>query len=241
MSVRAGLLFLALFACLAAPLRAQPLVAELGRGRVEITTAFAGDSVLVFGAFDPPGDVVVVVRGQPRPTTVRRKVSVAGIWINGPSARFASLPSFYAVGGTRPVWEAMDTAERRGATVGLDTVAMLSRGSQDPSFRDALIRIRDTQGLYNGRIEVHVIGGRLFRAQIPVPALIEPGDYLIDVMLVREGRIAARQELGLAVVRTGFAADVNRVAHEQPALYGLACIAIAAFAGWAGAILFRRS
>ncbi len=240
MSARFALL-LALFAGLAAPLSAQPLVAELGRARVEITTAFVGDSVLVFGAFDPPGDVVVVVRGQPRPAVVRRKVNVAGIWINGPSARFASLPNFYAVGGTRPVWEAMEPNERRGATVGLDTVSMLSRGSQDPAFRDALIRIRDTQGLYNGRIGVDVIGGRLFRAQVPIPALIEPGDYLIDVMLVREGRIMARQELALAVVRTGFAADVNRVARQQPALYGLACIAIAAFAGWAGAFLFRRS
>lgn len=240
MTLRAALV-LAWFVACAAPLRAQPLVAELGSERVEITTAFSGDSVLVFGAFEQPGDVVIVARGAARPVTVRRKVNVAGLWINGPSARFVSLPNFYAVGGTRPVWEILETGERRSATVGLDTVATLSRGSQDPSFRDALIRIRDNQGLYEGEIEVRVIGGRLFRAVVPIPALIEPGEYHIEALLVRDRRIVARQELPLAVVRSGFAADVNRVAHQQPALYGLACILIAAFTGWAGAFMFRRS
>jgi len=226
---------------LALPLRAQPLVAELGRNVVEVSTAFAGDSILVFGAFEPPGDIVIVARGDARTTVVRQKVSVGGIWLNGPSARFMNLPSFYAVGATGPLTEIVDPYERRGATIGLDTVSMLSRGSQDPAFREAVIRIRSAQGLYESNVPVQVVGGRLFHARVPFPSLVEPGSYRIDVMLVRDRRVVARQELPVSVRRVGFAADVSQVATAQPALYGLGCIAIAAMAGWLGAFLFRRS
>lgn len=234
-------LLVALLVAFAGVARAQPLVAELGRSRIEITTSFTGDSVLVFGAFERPGDVVVVARGPARPVVVRRKINIAGIWINGPSERFDHMPNFYAVGGTRPVFDVINPADRREAVIGLDTISRLSHGDQDPDFRDALIRIRDNEGLYRGQVNVDVIGGRLFRARVPVPALIEPGRYLIDALLVRDGRILARQELPLDVVRVGFAAEVNRMANENPAAYGLACVAIAACAGWLGAFLFRRS
>lgn len=233
------ILFVLLLAGL--PLRAQPLVAELGKDVIEVSTAFAGDTLLVFGAFEPPGDVVVVARGEPRTSTVRQKVSFAGIWLNGPSARFRSLPAFYAVGATRPVTEILEASERRGATVGLDTLATLSRGSQDPAFREALIRIREAQGMFVPEVPMDVVGGRLFHARVPVPSLVEPGNYRVEVLLVRDGRVVARQELPWSVSRVGFAAEVNRAATTQPALYGLACILIAAFAGWLGAFLFRRN
>jgi len=42
------------------------------------------------------------------------------------------------------------------------------------------------------------------------------------------------------VERTGSAAWIADVARGQPVLYGLACIVLAAFAGWLGSVLFRR-
>ena len=47
--------------------RATPLVADLSDYLVAITTGFSGTNVLLFGAIDEPGDVVVVVRGSDRP------------------------------------------------------------------------------------------------------------------------------------------------------------------------------
>ena len=58
-------------------------------------------------------------------------------------------------------------------------------------------------------------------------------------MLMAAG-VAARQELSLQVVRTGSAAWISNVARDQPVLYGMACIMLAAFAGWLGSVLFRR-
>ena len=61
------------------PARAvEPLVADLSKHLVAITTGFAGTDVLLFGAVEElagasGGDVVVEVRGPHRSETVRRK------------------------------------------------------------------------------------------------------------------------------------------------------------------------
>jgi len=50
----------------------------------------------------------------------------------------------------------------------------------------------------------------------------------------------ARQELRLDIVRSGTAAWIADIARGMPVLYGVACILLAAFAGWLGSVLFRR-
>ena len=44
--------------------QAVPLVADLSNHPVAITTGFTGTDVLLFGATDGPGDVVIVVSGR---------------------------------------------------------------------------------------------------------------------------------------------------------------------------------
>ena len=49
------------------------LVADLSQHLVAITTGFAGTDVLLFGATEGEGEVVVIVRGPDRPVTMHRK------------------------------------------------------------------------------------------------------------------------------------------------------------------------
>ena len=69
-----------------------PLVADLSEHLVAITTGFAGADVLLFGATDAEGDVVVVVRGPSQPVTLHRKGRVLGIWANTASMNFSREP-----------------------------------------------------------------------------------------------------------------------------------------------------
>jgi hypothetical protein len=57
---------------------------------------------------------------------------------------------------------------------------------------------------------------------------------------VRSRRIAAREELTFRVDRVGAADRIATVAELQPVVYGVACVLLAALAGWLGSILFRR-
>ncbi|MDT8352712.1 TIGR02186 family protein [Roseomonas mucosa] len=229
------------------PLQGSPaLVTQLGQPSVEVTTAFAGTDVLVFGATErpigPSGDNVIVVgQGPAQSQVVRRRTRVLGAWINGRSARFDDVPSWYALTGTEPLRSLLGQDERRALQLGLNALARRVQGSSDPDFRQALVDRKVAADLWQeDKAPVQVSGGRLFHARLSLPSIVPPGSYFVQVLLVREGRVVARQELPFEVRRVGTAAEITTVSHEQPLLYGLACIALAAFAGWIGSVIFRR-
>lgn len=244
------LLFWALPAAAQAPApgNTPPLTADLSTDRVEISTGFTGASVIVFGATEnligPQSgeDVIVLAWGPPLPTVVRRKVNVLGFWVNGPSATFPEVPGFYAIASTRPVWEVLPEDTRRTAHLGLDALPLRAVGAQAPAFRAALLELKQRDGRWQEyAAPVHLAGGRLFSARISFPDTVQTGDYRIEVLLVRERRIVARQSLFLRVDRIGTAASIAHVARTLPLVYGVSCILLAALAGWLGSVIFRRS
>jgi uncharacterized protein (TIGR02186 family) len=242
-------LWLALLLLLApAPAGAdRALVSRLSEARVEITTAFTGAAILVFGATEQPlgegagRDVLIRVEGPAQPMTVRRRVRVAGLWVPGPSATFPEVPSFYALAGTRPHWEVLGEAERAAARLGLINLPMRGVGEQAPVFRAALLTLKQEAGLWVEQPEpVSVEGARLFSARIPLPSTVAPGEYRVSVLLVAEGRVMEWEEHRLSVDRIGTAATIAGLADHWPLLYGLMSVLLAALAGWLGSILFRR-
>src|SRR3954469_6878606 len=92
-----GALLVLSLLCWGSAARAEGLVADLTSHLIAITTGFTGASVVLFGATDGPGDVIVAIRGPEREMTVRRKSRVAGIWVNTQEVTFGNLPSFYAL------------------------------------------------------------------------------------------------------------------------------------------------
>lgn len=235
---------------LARPAAAQeelPLVAALSLTEVEITTGFTGATLTIFGSTEQPlgpgGDeVLIVVRGPTRPIVVRRKVQVAGlIWVNGPAARFAEVPGFYAIAGTRPAWQILPEPVRQQNGLGLDALPLTSTGARSPAFRAALLSLEAETGVWiEDELPVEINGSRLFHMRLALPATVPTGDYRVEVLLVRSRRIAARQDLSFRVERTGTADRIATVAESQPLVYGLLCVILAAVAGWLGSVLFRR-
>ncbi|MCH8835186.1 MAG: TIGR02186 family protein, partial [Proteobacteria bacterium] len=82
---------------------AEELVVDLSRSVVAITAGFVGSELLLFGATDGEGDLVVIVRGPLRDEIGRRKERVAGIWVNRDELLFTGVPAFYAVASNRPM------------------------------------------------------------------------------------------------------------------------------------------
>mgnify|MGYP001279878945 CR=1 FL=1 len=246
MIARLLLLLLALLP-VAAPAQEAPLVASLSQSEVEVTTGFTGASVMIFGATEAPigpgGDeILVVVRGPTRPVVVRRKVRALGVlWVNGPSARFARVPGFYAIAGTRPAWQLLPEEERQRNGLGLDALPLESTGARSPQFRAALLGLETASGRWlEYAAPVEIDGSRLFHVQLPLPATVPTGNYQVEVLLVRSRRIVARQGLEFRVDRVGIADRIATVAQAEPLVYGIACVLLAAAAGWLGSVVFRR-
>ena len=228
-----------------APVRAQPLLVDLEEHRVAITAGFTGTSVLVFGAIQGDGDVVVAVKGPAKDITVRRKERVALIWMNADSMTFVRAPTFYSVASTRPLAEiaAPEVLQRNG--IGVDHLRLENRGDASAGevaeFRAGLMRNKQRDGLYyKTPAEIRVMAGGLFRADLKFPSNVPIGAYTVEVYLFRGGEVASAQTTPLAISNEGVGANVHFLAHQYAVLYGIAAIFIALLAGWAASVAFRR-
>lgn len=243
--VMAGLLGAALLAVCIGAARADYLVADLSKRRIDITLGFAGAEVLLFGATDGEGDVIVVVRGPNQPVIVRRKERLAGVWLNWNWAEFTRAPAFYYVASSKPLDQIASEPVLAGIGAGLDNVraaaAQASSGADPKEFRDLLIRAKEQAGLYgSGPNQITFLGERLFRTTVSFPASVAPGPYNIEIYLVRDGRIEKGERRTLFITKVGLSASVYERAHKNAPLYGLVAVVIALIAGWVGAIGLRK-
>ncbi len=241
----AGLAFAAL-AALAAPARAQALIADLSSHLIAITTGFAGTEILLFGATEGEGGVVVVVRGPETTATVRRKARVGGIWINRDQVSFTGVPTFYRVAASGPLAELAPAALRQRHQIGLDQLRLNAERALDPAeereFRDGLMRNKERRELFSSEVgRVSFLGPRLFRTRLVLPANVPTGSYTVEVFLIRDAQVIAAQSTPLIVSKIGIAADVFEFAHRQAALYGILAIALSLLAGWGAGVLFRKA
>jgi len=229
-----------------APARAQQVVADLSQHLVGITTGFVGTDVLLFGAVEGKGDVVVIVRGPARREVVRRKARVGGIWVNVDELAFTNAPSFYAVAASRPVEEVLSARLRARHRIGTEFLDLRAARQAEPeilaAFRAGLMRNKAKKGLYldvPGR--VNFLGNRLFRTTLSFPANVPTGTYTVEVLLVRNGGVVSAQTSPLLISKIGVGADVYRFANNYAMLYGIIAILIALAAGWIAAAAFRKS
>ncbi|MBL0899665.1 MAG: TIGR02186 family protein [Reyranella sp.] len=222
------------------------LIVDLSRARVSITSAFQGESILMFGMFDPPGEIVVVVQGPAARETVMRKQRVLGLWLNTGRQAFDDVPAYYAIAASQPLQRLL----ARGA--GGEILSLEDRlsslkpatpreAAQLAQFRAGLVEVKRREGLYPAAFgQVTVQAGRLFRVDLPFPSRLPEGVYEVKAYLLREGRIVAAVSRPLPVGKVGFSAQLAGWADHEGALYGLGAILMALLAGWLGGAVMRR-
>ncbi|WP_421994792.1 TIGR02186 family protein [Reyranella sp.] len=222
------------------------LIVDFSRPRVNITSAFQGESILLFGMFDPPGEIVVVVAGPSARETVLRKQRVLGLWLNTGRQAFDDVPAYYAIAASQPLQRLLArgaggeilSLEDRLASIKPVTADEAARVAQ---FRAGLVEVKRREGLYPAAIgQVTVQAGRLFRAELPFPSRLPEGVYDVRTYLLREGRIVAAVSRPLPVGKVGFSAQLAGWASHDGPWYGLGAIVMALLVGWIGGALMRR-
>ncbi len=227
------------------PGRAEALVADLSDHLIAVTTDFTGTELLLFGSIEEEGEVIVVVYGPRQPVTVRRKDRIAGIWINTASEIFGGVPAFYHVAMTEDATEGLPLSVLQRHQIGPDNLKFDAPDTMSEAerrdFRAALIRNKQATNLYSdepGLIEMR--GQRLFRATVVFPVNVPIGTYVIETLLVRDGRIESAQTTPLFISKIGAGAEIYRMAHTYPGPHGLIAILIAVVAGFGANWIFRR-
>ncbi len=223
----------------------SPVVADLSESLISITTGFIGTEVLLFGATDGAGDVIVVVRAPHSQVIVRRKERVGGIWVNTDSLMFDKVPGFYHVASTAPLADLLSNKTLMRENIGTGNLAITPTqpmtAREGTVFRQALIRNKQAADLfYVEPGKVDFLGNRLFRTRVSLPSNVPIGKYRASVYLVRDGQIVGRTETPLQVRKAGFEAAIFEFAHMHSAWYGLVAVAIALAGGWFAGLVFRK-
>jgi uncharacterized protein (TIGR02186 family) len=252
------------FAMLSTPALAQPaadvasnLPAAVAEERITVSSDYRGSYVTVFGV-NPDrrgrGDIVVVVRGPTEDATVMRKRRVFGLWVNTAPVRFRETPSFFAVLSNRPLRQIASAQSiwryRLDAAASARLDSEIPAGADPAGYRNALVRLRRAQGLYQeyaGRASPDRRGGLtlyqggLFRAVVRLPANAPIAEYYADTYLFRDGRLISTQRVPINIARVGIERTIHDLATHASFWYGIVTVLLALSAGWLASVLFRRS
>lgn len=241
-----------------AELLKETIEADVSSRNIAITPAFTGTEIVVFGSVinsrQPSAeagyyDVIVVLEGVPTPLVARRKSNVGGLWVNTHSFTFESAPSYYAIASTRPIEEIAEPALLARHAVGHEHArlspsahsAMAASSDELKDYKDAVIRLKQKEGLYITRdYAVIFIGKSLFRASIALPDNVPVGPLTARVYLFREGDLLDTFQSRVRLERSGLELWLFRAAMRHPFYYGLAAVLLAALAGLLASMPFRR-
>lgn len=241
------LLLVFLYSCIPDSTAAKPLVGDMSEYQVNIDSTFTGKNIILFGAQNDPGEVLIVVRGPKRNVTIRKKrEAFGGIWVNGESVEFQDIPFYYSINGLNrfEINDPLPTSYE-AMEIGWNQVNFGGNGEVSPAqreeFKQAFLTLQGQKGLYRHFSEpLKFMGDTLFKTLISFPDTLPRGKYAVDMYLMEDGHLRGVQTLPISVEKSGFDAWVYDMAHHQAPLYALMAITIALSVGWGISQLFSR-
>jgi uncharacterized protein (TIGR02186 family) len=200
---------------------------------------------VIFGTKREKGDIAITVSGPTQTMMVRRKQQILGIWVNGKALRFEDIPSYYDVALSEKESDLapLDILSRN--EIGLNGLQLYTNENEDiaviDTFRDALIRNKQRQGLFPLEPrQIIYLSENFFRANFYLPANVPTGIYKVRTFLINGGNVVDSRENEIKVAQTGFSAKVFLFAKTHSLPYGMVAVLMALFFGWGAYAVFRR-
>jgi uncharacterized protein (TIGR02186 family) len=223
------------------------LLTELESGHVKITTGFTGQRVLVFGSTTRPGDIVIRVTSPDQAQSLSRRGRVGPFWLKRGKLLVEHVPGLVYLLSNRPLAEIADRAvlERHGLTFHSALAAARIGGDPHNGYEDwqaAFERLKQKQRLFR-KLEdgVRIEGGRLFSADVPLPAKLPVGLYRLDIYSFRNGVVTGLRESTLQVNEVGIEGWLSGVAQRHSAAFGVLFTLLAVVLGVLLSMLLRRA
>ncbi|MEM9278620.1 MAG: TIGR02186 family protein [Pseudomonadota bacterium] len=225
---------------------------------VPVSSGFAGQDIVIFGSIENAEqaqlyrgeyDVVIEVIGEVEEAVVRKKDRIGGIWVNAAAREYRDVPSYYSVLSRNKLVDVSDLSVLNSMGVGIDNLSArpVDRGNiqeflTQGEFSTALRRIRIEEGLFSENpTSLEQLSPSLFRATLSLPPNVPIGVHTVRAYLFRDGKKLDEIENSFEVRKVGFERWMYDFAHEQSLLYGIMCVLLAIFTGWAANAMFRKN
>ncbi len=224
---------------------AKPIITDLAIRSIDIDHDFTGLDILMFGARNDVGDIVIVVRGPEKPMVVRKKERILGVWTNTHSTSFNDVYQYYSVASTKPLENLRNDSLLKTLGIGVDNLSPLTFTEVDQNeiveSKSAIIREKQKQNLYSKSMnKISFLEETLFRTVLKFPKNIPRGWYSVETYLFSDGQLTSMQSTPVHVSKIGFEAFMFDFAYKYSAFYGILSVLIAVFAGALASWVFRR-
>ena len=223
---------------------AGTLISGISSNEINVDTEFKGAQILLFGAKNDAGDVVIAVRGPRKNFIISKKENLLGVWFNGERIKFKNSYGFYSLFSTYNDGE-MIQQDLNEYELGKNNIQFEIQNNLSPSkineFRIQLVELLEQKNLYPISTKpIDFLDETLFKLIIDFPKNILLGTYIIEVYLINNGSVLSFQSIPVYVNQVGVSAKISNFALNQSVLYGLIAVFLAIFVGCLANYLFAR-
>jgi uncharacterized protein (TIGR02186 family) len=227
------------------------LTAKANHDHIKIDFFYHGSTVSVRGIADPGTDLIIKIASPEGRESLKQKGKVGGLlWMNVGTMKFEHVPNLYSIYSTKKIDDLIDRKEQDKFVIGLP--ALGRHVELNPSLSEAekgkwfgeFIKYKEHAKLYTasaGNIEIKEKDGKQsYYIMTQWPYQAPPGDYLVTVYAVKDGKVVDHAESKVLVEQAGMVKTLAGMARNNAALYGLISIISALGAGFGVGLIFRK-
>jgi len=228
------------------------LTAKANHDHITIDFFYHGSTVGVKGVSDAGRDLVIKITSPEGHQVMKQKGKVAGVlWMNVGTLKFENTPNLYEVFSTKKVEDILTADEQKKHTLGYAALAdhveisPLENAAEKTQWFGEFVKFKEASNLYKtdfGKIEMTDLpdGHQEYYIQTQWPYQAAPGDYLVSVYAVKDGKVVEQAESHVKVEQVGMVKTLAGMAKDSAALYGFLSIGIALSAGFGVGLVFRK-
>lgn len=251
-----GTLLLMFVYCLFQLATARPasamLTAKANHDHITIDFFYHGSTVSVRGESDPGVDLIIKMTAPEEHQTLKQKGKVGGLlWMNVGTLKFEHVPNFYNVHSTKKFEDILSREEMEKYTIGYPAlekhveVTPVANEEQKAKWFDEFVKFKEDSRVYSlssGKIEtkMNAAGRQEYYILTEWPYQAAPGDYLVTVYAVKNGKVVEQAESKVNVEQVGIVKALATMAKNSAAFYGILSIGIALGAGFGVGLVFRK-
>jgi uncharacterized protein (TIGR02186 family) len=251
-----GTFILMLVYCLIQMVNAKPasamLTAKANHDHISIDFFYHGSSVSVRGESDPNTDLVIKITSPEGHQVLKQKGKVGGVlWMNVGQLKFEHTPNFYEVFSTKKLDEMLSREEMEKYTIGYTAlqkhveIVPVANEEEKAKWFDEFVKFKEASKVYTssaGKITTTTTtdGRQEYYILTDWPYQAAPGDYLVTVYAVKNGKIVEKAESKVNVEQVGLVKTLATMAKNKAAFYGILSVGIALGAGFGVGLVFRK-
>lgn len=224
-------------------LHARPIISGISVNKINIDTNFTGAEILLFGAKDRVGEIVIAIRGPKKDFLVSRKEKTFGVWHNGQRIKFQNAYTYYNIFSTFNNQIKNRDFLLSELELGGNNIKFTADASRDKinEFGVKLIENLEQNQLYSlSPKQIDFLDESLFKIMINFPKNIIRGVYTAEIYLINDGNLEDFQAIPIYVNQVGLSAQINDMAHNRSFFYATISVLIAIVAGFVANYIFAR-